>query len=159
MCNISTAYFGILKASFFIIYSAVHVTDATKASLGDYFNCDPVPEDDIAHDEVLSSSGLNTFLIWPDRNEYNLTKVTCKIFINNKRCLEVTFFCLSLCCLSIRMQILQNSIFMYNWLMGHLIWPSKGLEVGRKWTGSGPEVDWKWTGSRPKVDLISPNPK
>ena len=58
----------------FISYSAVHVTESTKASLGDYFNCDPVAKDEI-DDEILSGNQLNTYLIWPYKNEYNIGEV------------------------------------------------------------------------------------
>ena len=64
----------------------MHVTESTKASLGDYFNCDPVAKDEI-DDEILS--GNKTYLIWPHKNEYNIGEVIlghnlCGIFIFGK---------------------------------------------------------------------------
>ena len=55
--------------------------------------------------------------------------------IKRKWSLEVTLF-------SVCPQILRNSIFLKNWIMGHLIWPS----VGPKWTRIELEENRKWTG-------------
>ena len=71
---IGTSYKIIRSRCIFISYSAVHVTESTKASLGDYFNCDPVAKDEI-DDEILSCNQLNTYLIWPYKNEYNIGEV------------------------------------------------------------------------------------
>ena len=69
-----TSFFWRVLYYYFISYSAVHVTESTKASLGDYFNCDPVAKDEI-DDEILSGNQLNTYLIWPYKNEYNIGEV------------------------------------------------------------------------------------
>ena len=51
------------------------MTESTKEYLADYFNCDPVPYKDVETDEVIGNCGLQTFLIWPEHNEYNKKEV------------------------------------------------------------------------------------
>ena len=60
---------------FLNFFRAVHVTESTKEYLADYFNCDPVPYKDVETDEVIGNCGLQTFLIWPEHNEYNRKEV------------------------------------------------------------------------------------